>query len=448
VNGELHSKKNKIGIFYNSLKPFKEYEELLNENLRKSDIEIENIYTSQMRIDDTRFNSIITNWLSRKIHLILHNSLIWKGRESSINFKLRAYCQFGSKKDKMKYSNYIGFYVHPYSHFEKIIVKLFAFKYFTLLLKLVLTLLIFPIMEKLQKIDIRSLKLILIPYGARMSIEEDFIIWLARKYNIKTLGIQENWDNLSSKKFIFQKTDYFVTWGSQSSLHLRNIQGFKGEIFEFGCMRMQQFYEFQNESLKDPSHAKTTLTSREKVILVIGNGSQNDVLLLDFFERYLSQFNDLKKFDSIIFRPHPQSRIDLGHSVSIKNDLIKIIPPKKNEMNNYRLSLIKDSSLIIGFYSTVILESLIMDKVVAIPSFLGNAFHYKPYRFLNDSAHFNPLSRIINLHNFRYEKDFIDFLNKEVPYSKDFDRERILNSCCANKDTITEINLKVQQFCS
>ena len=75
--------------------------------------------------------------------------------------------------------------------------------------------------------DITRFDLILIPYGARMSIEEDFLIWYAKRKRIKTIAIQENWDNLSTKRFIFSQTDYFITWGEQSSNHLKQIQNYQ-----------------------------------------------------------------------------------------------------------------------------------------------------------------------------------------------------------------------------
>jgi hypothetical protein len=208
---------------------------------------------------------------------------------------------------------------------------------------------------------------------------------------------------------------------------------------------MQQFYksksaEIENQFLRNGSIENSKKKSR--TFLFIGNGTINDFELLDFLDNYVeSQAKAHLENTFFIFRPHPYSRVDLSNRLlEIKNNKITIDIPKKNEDNHYRLKLISDAEVVVGFYSTVLLESLIMEKIVAIPSFLGSKTRYKAFDFLNDSPHYSGISQLSNLYNFHTGKSFEDFLNNLPKRINDSESNHILNMCCENKDTVNEIS--------
>jgi hypothetical protein len=434
-----------IGILINDEKPYKEFEELLIPTLKTKGMKIYYLFTFQNSSLGIKNKFIIRSRIARIIHKTYHDSLLWKNRDLSVSYKFRAIGKFGSNAQRMLNSNNFLPQIRPSSFLVRIIIRFISQEIFTNLMKVYLNLVVFPFVSIKNKTILNKIDILLVPYGARMSIEEDFAIWYAKKLNIKSVAIQENWDNLSSKKFIFSQVDYFITWGLQSTDHLRTFQNYKGETREFGCIRMQQFYksksaEIENQFLRNGSIENSKKKSR--TFLFIGNGTINDFELLDFLDNYVeSQAKAHLENTFFIFRPHPYSRVDLSNRLlEIKNNKITIDIPKKNEDNHYRLKLISDAEVVVGFYSTVLLESLIMEKIVAIPSFLGSKTRYKAFDFLNDSPHYSGISQLSNLYNFHTGKSFEDFLNNLPKRINDSESNHILNMCCENKDTVNEIS--------
>jgi hypothetical protein len=288
-----------------------------------------------------------------------------------------------------------------------------------------------------------DLDIIVIPYGARLSIEEDYLVWFAKSKNIKTVAIQENWDNLSSKKFIFIHPDYFITWGKQSTEHLVRYQEYNGKTLELGCIRMQQFYanSIKQEITTESSFKiKKNFQHRDKHILIIGNGSFHDIDLLVAVSNFIQKNLEQSKKMFFVFRPHPLARHDFSRRIKEFNSAqIKIEFPSATEKNSYRTKLIEESILVIGFYSTVLLESLILGKVVAIPSFLGWNYKYNPAKFLSESAHYSGIKDMKNVYNLETYNQFDKFLLNQPTYSEDFHANLKVNYCCENKDTTFEI---------
>jgi hypothetical protein len=440
---EFSSNQINVGILFNDFKPLAEYNELLLNNLSSQGITHVNLYSADLNFLDLK-NSLKVYTIFRNLHALLHYALAWRNKNKTLSYKFRAISLFGSNTQRERIDNDLGFIPKsPQPPFKRYLVRLFSLVPLIFLLKKILLYLAFPLMANKDLNDITRFDLILIPYGARISIEEDFLIWYAKQKRIKTIAIQENWDNLSTKKFIFSQTDFFITWGEQSSNHLKQIQNYKGETKALGCIRMQQFYDYKNTVGKNIDIAnshKSTLKLDDELILFIGTGSSNDYDLLSALIEFLKedpQPNDKRKY---IFRPHPLSRNNLKNdSYNFKHHQLRIEFPKVNESNFYRIELMKQASLVVGFYSTVLLESLIMGKIVAIPSFIGAKNKYKSKNYLYDSAHFSGIKNLKNLYNLESVEGFASFLRNTPVKVEDANSTQILNSVCANKNTVLEI---------
>jgi hypothetical protein len=440
---EFSSNQINVGILFNDFKPLAEYNELLLDNLSSQGLTHVNLYSANLNFLDLK-SSIKTYTIFRNLHILLHNALVWRNKNKSLSYKFRAISLFGSNTQRERIDNDLGFIPKsPQPPFKRYLVRLFSLVPLIFLLKKTLLNLAFPLMVNKDLNDITRLDLILIPYGARMSIEEDFLIWYAKRKRIKTIAIQENWDNLSTKKFIFSQTDYFITWGEQSSNHLKQIQNYKGETKAFGCIRMQQFYDYKNtvgKNIEIANSHKSTLKLDDELILFIGTGSLNDYDLLSALIEFLKE--DLRSSDKrkYVFRPHPLSRNNLKNdSYNFKHHQLRIEFPKVNESNFYRIELMKQASLVVGFYSTVLLESLIMGKIVAIPSFIGAKNKYKSKNYLYDSAHFSGIKNLKNLYNLESVEGFKSFLRNTPVKVEDANSTQILNNVCADKNTVLEI---------
>ena len=445
MNKNQSMENRKIGILITDFKVHKEYKEILTPALINHGMKVIYIFSSQNNLSRSDNRFLIKNRLARFTHSLYHDSVLWKNRESNISYKFRAIGKFGSIAQRNFYSNNFLPHILPEPFLNRIIIRITSTKIILNLMKKYLYLVAFHLKSSHYKSNFNNIDILLIPYGARISIEEDFAIWLAKKLNIKSVAVQENWDNLSSKKFMFSQPDYFITWGKQSTGHLKKFQKYEGKIKEFGCIRMQQFYKYKSELIKSQrrrNKSKNNVKKDSRIILFIGNGTVNDIELIDFLVDYAQKqvkYNNKNTF--FIFRPHPFSRVDLSKQLhKIENKKIIVDIPKKSESNDYRLKLIKNSEVVVGFYSTVLLEALIMDKVVAIPSFLGHDSRYKAFNFLSDSPHYNGINQLRNLYNFDSPKDLGTFLNYTPKLMSDPKSYNILNKCCADIDTVNAIS--------
>lgn len=432
-----------IGILFNSTKPYNEYKELLFPSLLAQNLDIVSIFTFNDNIQAPKGRFInVESSLIKKLHRSYHLALLWHFRNTSISYKFRALNELGTDSERAENRNNFYSYNGDRSWIERFILRLLSKHVLLILLRFAINHLFFHYLVFKHKKILQGIKILVVPYGARSSVEEDFLIWFARRQKIKTISIQENWDNLSSKKFIFGETDLFLTWGSQSSQHLRELQNYKGKITEIGCIRMQQFYTVtSNQPISTKSHDKSKFDSGNKVVLIIGNGSENDIDLYRYIsELDLSQLISGSRGLNLVFRPHPFSRNDMNKSLlTMNHGNVEIDIPQVNEKNNYRMNLIASADIVVGFYSTVLLEALIMNKVVAIPSFLWRDLNYKPEDYLNDSAHYRGLRNSPNLYNFNLQTDFELFLNDLPIPVNDLNSRLMLEACCANRDTVKDI---------
>ena len=265
---------------------------------------------------------------------------------------------------------------------------------------------------------------------------------------IKTLAIQENWDNLSSKSFLLEHPSHFLTWSAQSTSHLRSFQRFTGYTKEIGSLRLNCFYDHRNKYLNlKENYNLTTSDKRNVKILIIGTGPANHDLKT--IEIILESLKSLDLNFKIVYRPHPFSQIeksDLDMILGIENISVDI--PSDNEKNEYRMNLILDSTIVVSLFSTVILESSILNKPCLIPSFIVTNVGYKTHFFLDDFTHYSGMSILNNVYNAKSKEEFLEILigvfnlEKQLPSSQE-----ILGWFCKNintKDTILEeiFNLK------
>lgn len=444
MNLELKKNKIHVGILFNDIKPYKEYKELLFNKFNFNGIAEVILYSADFKPFENGTNVIQANDILKKIHIFFHHTLIWRNQAQTLSYKFRAISLFGTNKQREKIDNNLGcFPKSPRIWSERYLVRLFSKNPLIFLLSKILTYVVFPIMAIKNRRCLDKLDFVLLPYGARLSIEEDFLIWFAKQKQVKTIAIQENWDNLSSKKFIFSKPDFFITWGAQSSAHLRQIHKYRGAIKELGCIRMQQFYTYRNsleENRETVTNHKFNCNSTDDLILFIGTGRSTDYELLGALTQFLKEHTELSNNKYFVFRPHPLSRNNLRKDYSIfSHEKIKIEFPKENESNFYRIELIKQASLVIGFYSTVLLESLIMGKIVAIPNFIGVQNYYKSGNYLNDSAHFSGIKDLKNLYSLDSINHFKTILQSLPIEVEDSESGKILNEICIDKSTDLEI---------
>jgi hypothetical protein len=289
-------------------------------------------------------------------------------------------------------------------------------------------------------------------HGGRISFEQDFLIWQSKLRSIKTIAIQENWDNLSSKTILYQHPDYFATWGEQSSAQLIRIHNFKGGINEIGCIRLSEFHNYRKKILKI-NHDKTKFLSQKypvKTLLLIGSGDgEHDFIIAQECIRLINHCKEFLTSEfKLTYRPHPySSQLEKNCQKISKLGNVTIDRPSTSELDNYRMSLILNSNLVISLYSTMILESCILNRLCVIPSFISIKRNFVTSNFLDRAEHYLGMSNFESLINLKSDEEFQDILlaidkNEFVPVNN----LSLINWFCADVDSIDELSNFIDSF--
>jgi hypothetical protein len=444
---EHKSRKKTIYIFLSNSIINKEYSEFFPFKELAKNYEIISIFGKTIFKEDERFVQVKLHRLTRKIHAIIHYCIMWHRRYSSLAFKLRAYQYFGTPNEILLSSNFGLYNGRKHKSATTFFVRVFGNRFGILLLTKLLEF-CFKIENKSKKNRINfEQSILLLPYHGGISLEFDFLVWLSKKFGAQSIAIQQNWDNVSSKSFLFQHPTSFLTWGKQSSSHLRTIQGYRGELREIGCFRLNEFYSEKSkfEVRSDKSDIPKDVHDKFK-ILVIGTGPGTfDNEIIDMLMK-VTHDNSVKDFE-ITYRPHPYLVAKSGITESLKKlQGLKLDIPSKDEKNSHRIKLIKDSNVIVSLYSTVILEATILNRQCIIPAFIPGPKGYNTGHFLDDFSHYSGLSSLETINIANSTKEFFDLLNKfNLVESQVQTSEKYLNWFCKNTDTVKSMTEVVKE---
>jgi len=377
--------------------------------------------------------------LTRKTHAFLHKCQMLNRRYSSVLYFARVRGYFPNRLDtrhinvgKIIKANFL-------QHF--LVSSMSSVIGIKLLEKIVILCFIF---EKLKSRNLpKNISVVMLPYTGGISPEWDFLTWYYKSLKIKTLAIQENWDNLSSKQFLFQHPSNFATWSRQSSSHLRSIQDFKGTTNEIGCIRVQGFYENRHRLNKKPSAPKKYSEHDFLSILVIGIGDPlSDLKLLTSLSGFIEEKSDeLAIKMRITYRLHPFHYIseEVLHLIA-KLLHVKIYSKSSSDTNSMRIQQVMDSDVVISLFSTVILESSILNKFCIIPTYVLQDIGYDSANLVDDYNHFAGMSLLNGLSVANTLTELVTLLNGHAARKSVIKNDpRLLGWFCEDKDAKAEI---------
>lgn len=436
--------KKTIYIFLSNSIIYKDYKEFFPFTDLAKIYEIIPIFGKAIFNGDQKFVQVKFHPLTRKIHAIIHYCIMWYRRFSSLAFKLRAYQYFGTKNEIFITSNFGLYNGRKHKSATTFFVRVFGNKLGILLLTNLLGF-CFRIESRREENKINFEKsLLLLPYHGGISLEFDFLVWLSKKSRTKSIAIQQNWDNVSSKSFLFQHPTIFLTWGKQASSHLRTIQEYRGETKEIGCFRLNEFYreKLKLESRFDELDVSKNVDDKVRV-LIIGTGPGNfDYEIINMVIKTM-QDNSIQDFE-ITYRPHP-FRVSKSGIPEVLRKLqgLNLNIPTSDEKNSHRIRTILDSDVVISIYSTVLLEATILNKPCIIPAFVTGPTGYNTGDYLDDSSHYSGLSSLGTISIANSSEEFFDLLTKLKSVETQVKTpENFLNWFCKNIDTkqaITEV---------
>jgi hypothetical protein len=258
--------------------------------------------------------------------------------------------------------------------------------------------LIFPIMGSMVKksitpnptilrlIEDEGFDLIMYPSAAFDSVSVD-LVSLGQRFNIPTLCLIDNWDNLSSKTVFWKKPDHLGVWGPQAHSQAWGIHGFSPDrVHLIGTPRFDSYFEARRNSGAHSPHDFP-------YALFVGSAMPFDEIgTLKVLEKILIDSDNLPDDFRLIYRPHPWQHKRNVESRFYADDFTHVIlDPQIDEAQKagrvrgtndpsfqpdlgYYPGLLLSSQFVVGPLTTMLLEaSLCLRPVVALSYFDG--FH-------------------------------------------------------------------------
>ena len=230
----------------------------------------------------------------------------------------------------------------------------------------------------------------------------------------KTLGLIDNWDNLSSRPTYQLKPKYITVWGDQTKKHAVRFQNYnKKNVFVIGTPRFEEYFKTRNIKVKSNFRFKYFL------FLESFNNFENFSLLkkLDNFIDNNIKYKNYK----IVYRPHPWQKKNRRIILEKKFKNLILDPQlKKNYLSrnfstsfqpniDYYSSLIKNAEIIITGPTSMLIESSIFYKKVLLLGYKSKST--TPYsEELKNFEHLQGVKKFTNLKTVIKESNFINDL--------------------------------------
>jgi hypothetical protein len=257
------------------------------------------------------------------------------------------------------------------------------------------------------RIDLDNYYAAFVPYSGHLSPFFDDFVDFFKSQGLKTIGVQENWDHLSSKAFIDCEPDVFCVWGEQSAGHLQNVHSlFNTKVLITGSPRMQPYYSSSIEfsHFYNLPRNLAERISRPYILLTgSGDGIDDEFILNEIYEAL-----DYSQNFQIIYRPHLHARRAISHHCIAKfiaGGLI-IDDHKSSREVFYHVGLVMNAELVINQFSTILVETLLCNKKILLPGFLDRNVTYDWIDACNSWHHFIGISTFPNVFISKSKENF------------------------------------------
>lgn len=335
---------------------------------------------------DVRLIKYGQNNLRNLLHFTLLDFLMFKNAHKSISFRYRIFRVFGLSREIKTISN-VRFKARVKGFFINLA------RYIPGVLQGAKFILSFN--NPFEKIFINnSFDLIICPSSAYDPGVIDCISQ-SRKKGIKSLLLVDNWDNASSKSIFWEMPDAVCCWGKQSEKHFSEIQNYSGKKFSIGTPRFDVYIKKSDE-----------LFSSGGYLLFLGTAlSFDELAVLVLLDRLLVEGKLPKSIKKIIYRPHPWRHseslpeIQCLSSVVLDPQLAKLDWSKSSVQRGlpdlqYYPKLLKESELIVGGYTSMLIEGLLCEKPVIGLSHIEEFNPTSPHLVASNYEHFKGLDAI------------------------------------------------------
>jgi hypothetical protein len=338
------------------------------------------------------------NPLILRISGLVQMCALWKYKDRSMNHTVRAYASFGSKNQRKDWTCVVVSEMKV-NLFKRLGIRMLSRSPFFELLKWIESVARTLLIRKKTLNQFRSYSVLLIPFSGHIGIEFGTYVWIAKKLGIKSVAIQENWDNLSTKTFLTDEPDYFFVWGKQSEGHVRAIHKMRDTLITvIGSPRFSTYYSgnFSDPVVALPDGRKITISKPFVLIGGTGDGIDDEVLLSTTFFALSDYMGEIE----VVYRPHPMSRTPHNlRELEGKYPSLLIDAGEGAGDFGHQIPLVQNCFVLLNHFSTLTLEGLIAGTQVAVPLFLGReTAMYKYGDIFNEWHHMSGISFLANLH--------------------------------------------------
>lgn len=346
---------------------------------------------------------------------------LWESRFSSPAHTFRAHASFGGKRLRQDSNSMILYNMEGWSEIKRFLVRSLGRKN---VIKVFGEIRKFFLVQRFKRILtddlISQLDVVFIPYSGLLTSEFDDLVTFFSYKSILTIGVQENWDNLSSKTFIVSVPDHFYLWGNQSKGHMKVIHRLDSTTPHI--VGSPRFLPYFDQHLSPNSEFLDSLKGKKYVLFTGTGDGVDDCFILEATIRALAT-NKLQDSIKLVYRPHPFTRnpVDTQKIKSLVQEGVLLDNNEKRKSVFYHCSLIMNAELVINQFSTMLLEALSCNKKVLLPTFVGRAVNYDYSNAVNEWHHFVGLAAFPNVHLANdaegYENSLLRAINAEVKES-------------------------------
>lgn len=211
-------------------------------------------------------------------------------------------------------------------------------------------------------------------------------VLLAKKYGIKSVSMDCNWDGLETRVTRVRPTDYFIAWHEPMKKEAIDIHHFDPKkVFVSGPIRFD--YHFSNDN---------TIETRENFLRSKKLDSDNKTILYStqkghlFEESFLKKLIDLRNngsipYFNIFIRVHPVAKSNRFKEFSQLDNVYVEKPPEVLTNHDFTnlMATLRYCDLNINYSSTLSLEAILLDKPVIN--------YIEPNMPIYDYDHYRPL---------------------------------------------------------
>lgn len=356
-----------------------------------------------------------------RLGTLLSTALLWKRKDVSRAHYFRALCTFGNKSSRAQHTTMIVYDQGEVNLLKKFLVRLISRGKTIFIINYLRKLLVLSILSRKLKqriMDLEKYDYAIIPFSGLLTPEFDDLVRVLQKLKVKTVGIQENWDNLSSKTFMFSQPEFFLVWGNQSRGHLRSIhKNTKSIVHEIGSPRFIPYFV----KSKMPITQKIT---RPYILLTgTGDGVDDEFIILETLKA-LQDLDSLSAYQ-LVFRPHPFTRNPFLHSKiafhQFSEQSLIVDAGDRSAKVYHHCPLIEGASLVINQFSTILLEALACNVKILLPTFVSRKVDYDYSMAIDEWHHFMGLRSIPNVYlttnKMKFSRDLLRALESPVATS-------------------------------